>query len=379
MPGRPVDPRLFGAASGFNHQRDINAYRIITARNNAHTNRNRAITHGVVGGVSVGTALLAKYLGGTSNRVRGTKRTAEQAGMQRHPLDGPDQARQRAEQDSSESSQSNLLSSTKKGSMSGGEVPVEPIPRSISKVIPNHFTISLPHELVYTFPDPSIFKEANTVIPLRFRMNSIYDPVVGAVSNAQPQGRDLWSGLFKYYRVIGSEITVTLHSALAGWNGYNVTPTAGIARQGVFLWGYELLDQDSTTCTTRGSFMTAKHVKRQLLYPGANQGTTTTLVEKQSSSTLSFKYDPSEWNYHVQETNSEERWTPIGSNPVVDHDVALRIFHMTSVDPPVNPEAMWVMVYINYIVQFMEENETNYKVRDTSVATYPDGRGNADD
>lgn len=249
----------------------------------------------------------------------------------------------------------------------GEEVPVAKVPRLLPKVIPNHFTVNLPHEYSAFF-DPLTFTETNSTPMIRIRLNSIYDPIVGAASNTQPQGRDLWTGYFKYYRVLASHVTCTLMSAAVGEENNNAAFHS-------FLWGFELADQDQTICTNRQGFLMTKHAKRELLPVCLTNyvWNGTIMLEKcakPSMSTVSYSYNPNDWHYHVREQGSEERWTPIAQNPSVDHDLVLRAFHLTSTAPIADGQGFFLMVSINYTVQFMEEKEENYKVRDTSVATY---------
>jgi hypothetical protein len=269
------------------------------------------------------------------------------------------------------------LRSSSRGGNDGEEVPIKPIITPPPKVIPNYYTVECPHELIVVL-NPFNYKETNSNIPFQIRLNSIYDPIVGALSDTQPQGRDTWAALFKYYRVLSCDVTVTLANGAIQGNDGN-------GRFHHFIWGYELVDQSLTVCGTRGAFLTAKHCKRSMITPAGSASYWNTTVGAQrngvthlSYDTLSFHYDPNNWDYHVQEKGSEERWTPVGSNPSIDHDLAFRIFHCSTVDPDSNSVAFTAYISVNYTVQFMEENESLYKIRDSTVATYPDASGVAD-
>lgn len=252
----------------------------------------------------------------------------------------------------------------------GEEVPVMPIDNTFNKIIPNHYTVQLPHELLIPTLNPALYTYTNSVEMIRLRLNSIYDPIVGATSNTQPQGRDLWAAYFKYYRVLACDVTVTLTSRLPHIDDQRNTKHR-------FIWGYEVCDQDQSICGNMPGFLVSKHAKRDMLETapstyiydatGSAASVHTTGTSKQ---TLSFHYEPNKWQYHVREQGSEERWTPIKQNPAVDHDLVFRAFHMDESSTPTSGNAFSLMLSVNYVVQFMEEEESNYKVRDTSVATY---------
>lgn len=257
----------------------------------------------------------------------------------------------------------------------GGEVPVMPVPRNISKVVPNYFTINLPYEEKIV-TNASVYTLTNSLPVLRIRLNSIYDPIVGTASDTQPQGRDLWAGHFKYYRVLGANVTFTLLTTQeAAKLDTAPTPDDFPADRGIFVYGYELCDQDQTICDKLDSFLCAKHCKRAMMGPAVvdrvwNGTTTDTHLRAPARGTLSYNYSPNDWNFHVREVGTEERWTPILQNPSVDHDLVIRMFHLDNTAPDDRTSSLMVLVNINYTVQFMEEKEVAYKTRDGSGANY---------
>lgn len=260
----------------------------------------------------------------------------------------------------------------------GDEVPVMPIFGPLSKVVPNFYTVNLPHEESLVF-STNTFAKTNSTPLCRIRLNSIYDPIVGAASNVQPQGRDLWASHFKYYRVLHAKITCTVISI-------HPPSTAGNdPLWGNFNFGYELLDQDQTLCGDLESFLVAKHCKRSMLGPAVvgqvyNGTSADEYVLSNSQQTFVYNYSPGEWNYHVREQGSEERWTPILQNPSIDHDLAVRLFHLSASAPRTQVNNLALLIGIQYTVQFMEEKEEAYKIRDATVATYTGpGEDAADD
>lgn len=263
----------------------------------------------------------------------------------------------------------------------GEEVPVAKVPKLLSKVVPNHFTIDLPY-VVLLDVNPGTYLDVNSTPIVRIRLNSVYDPIVGATADVQPQGRDLWASHFKYYRVLGCHVVLTLSNTHP--NAQSAATVAKTTHFGAYVWGFELCDQDQTICGTRDAFLVSKHAKRSFIKAAKthvyyNGATSITIPIEDRSDTISYTYNPNDWNYHIREVGSEERWTPIAQNPSVDHDLVVRAFHCRSDAPISDSNLMALAVQIMYTVQFMEEDEAAYKVRDVSAAAYPDGGGGADD
>lgn len=293
---------------------------------------------------------------------------------------------------------SNLQAMGKRAGTDGEEVPVMPPPSKVSKIHPDYFTISLPY--IYRFDS---FASANLVYAndrplLRIRLNSIYDPikevnatVVGVGddplfdADTQPQGRDIWASHFKYYRVLGSRVKLTF------LNGYPVK----IFNQGAnrtafhnaFAVGYELVDEDGIVSNNTEMFLTTKHANRAIMGPGYSAfeyvGTQTDeLTANVRTKIMTYDYNPSNWTYHVEETGSEERWTPIKQNPSIDHDLAVRVMHLddTNAPEPTSAGLFCLMVQIEYLVQFREATDSFFKTQTTTTATYGgDGEDAVDD
>lgn len=265
----------------------------------------------------------------------------------------------------------------------GDEVPIIPPPRKISKIVPDYFTVKLPYYVNFNFSVASANIAYANSYSQYIRCNSIYDPIIGSISNEQPQGRDTWAGLFAYYRVLSSSIHVRFlnmnpSEVIVRETSSDPAPTTaqgyGDPRNGEYMVGYEMTDSTSATLSNNQSmFMCTKHAKRVLL-PAAptmiSNDESSRYVPRYSSATVSYDYAPGNWDYHVQETGVEERWTPIKQNPTNDHVLALRAFHKGS-DPLSQKDAgIYCEVYIEYTVQFRETAASLIKTLETSDATY---------
>lgn len=265
----------------------------------------------------------------------------------------------------------------------GDEVPIVPPPRKMAKIHPDYFSINLP----YCFREDSFnlntFVYNNRTPLMTIRLNSIYDPLKAIrtgndtegnpltnpnqQSNRQPAGRDIWAAHFKYYRVLGASVKVTLVQ-----NGRAPTQTES-PFQNSFMFGYELTDEDGQISDRVETFCTTKNAERMMLGSATNvtyHNGVAAVVDSTNVRAAQFvyKYNPAEWNYHVEEKSGEERWTPISQNPGIDHELQVRLFHLNDLFGPSGLGA--VLVQINYQVQFREALDSFYKADDTTVATY---------
>lgn len=255
------------------------------------------------------------------------------------------------------------------GNMGGGaEVPVMPPPSRISKIVPDYFTIDLPYYQIVQLTGTNTGASAN----INLRMNSIYDPIVGTLSDRQPQGRDQWALTFQYYRVLKSQIKLTLLTNAIG-------NALSRPSQDTWVFAYELDEQLGNTATSVDALMTTKHAKRTMIsvapQTASGNGTNTVYNPQHVNMVeLHHLYNPNTWDHHVQELGQSERWTPIGENPAFIHNMALRLIGL---DNQAIADGQWeMMVQVNYTVQFREarhqlikETEGTYTTVDAAPTT----------
>lgn len=261
----------------------------------------------------------------------------------------------------------------------GDEVAIVPPPRKISKITPDYFTVHLPYYIDFIFNSTGSQCALANTHSILVRCNSIYDPVVGSGVNIQPHGRDQWASMFAYYRVLSSSIKVRWKNCNIG----EIIPRAigapasskfvPLVNNGEYMVGYEMTDSSSATLANNVyAFMTTKHAKRALLR--RNKTTPledgTRFIDDYNETTTVFNYTPEQWDYHVQETGVEERWTPIKQNPTNDHFIALRAFHKGTDANSEKDGGIQCELYIDYVVQFREASAALIKTFDTTAATY---------
>lgn len=214
----------------------------------------------------------------------------------------------------------------------GDEVPIIPIPRRVAHSYADYTTIKLPimehFVMTTTTPDTSLITHA-------FRLNSVFDPFATSGTVHQPNGRDKFVAFgYKYYRVLEADVTIM-------WSNHSVS--TAIADDVIV--GYSLSDDTAVTYADYRAFVEAKHNSHRFLRSQA-----TAWDGHQRETVLKYKYRPQEWDYHVQETGVEQRWTPIGENPanlhyIICHSGPALLTHSTRTQAYVN---------ILYTVQFRE-------------------------
>lgn len=258
--------------------------------------------------------------------------------------------------------------SSKSAPHDGEDVPVIPPPRKISKIHPDYFTIELPFALIHQVESTATFPHANIKPVATVRLNSIYDPIANVrsgtggtdpqiTSNAQPQGRNVWAPHFKYYRVLRSDVKVTIiNASLIGSGAFPLFHS--------FVCGYEIADEDAVLSNNATAFLTTKHAKRAILPPATRAGASN--MKANSAQVFTFTYFPENWDYHVEGTGAEERWTPIAENPNIDHHLNVRLFHMDATNAPTGNISM--IVQVSYKVQFREAIDSFFKTQNTEVA-----------
>ena len=110
------------------------------------------------------------------------------------------------------------------GTMSnGGEVEVVPPPKRVSKIAPDYFTIRLPQGNTNLFTAQTTTTTGDTIGSKWLKLNSI-----NTTSNmdvvAEPRGRDTWTSLFQYYRVLQCDVKMTwTNNTHVGATGFNNT------------------------------------------------------------------------------------------------------------------------------------------------------------
>jgi len=280
------------------------------------------------------------------------------------------------------------------------EVPVAKVPRLISKIHPDVFNIRLPFYATCHPTNTSLEFENKIPIAL-IRLNSIYDvfknshtqkkyqvnpyptlasaaltaanandPVAAATTVAAnptldadigPVGRNLWQGHFKYYRVLRSDVKLTFINRNCDQDSNNSASNPSVdtvnSTHNMYAIGYELIDEDAMVCQNVNAFMTAKHVVRDIMAPAMGQRISTGayVASKPAIGVMQYTYHPENWTKHVEQLGTETRWTAVGSNPALDHLMALRAFHISSIaQARGGAPNLSIIVQVEFEVQFRE-------------------------
>jgi hypothetical protein len=330
---------------------------------------------------AVGTAVLSGFVPNSGGGVstRGSKRSSddpprsgETRSGKRYRLPAPststptqEPVHRRFEPEIATISQN----TTKMASSSAAEVPVMPHGR-VSKIQPDYFTVDLPYYADFAWPTSHTASASTNHYSIR--LNSIYDPIVGALVNTQPQGRDNWALNFDFYRVLQTNIKVIFIN-----QDYQdqVGVASGANPLGAYYaCGWEFIEQGGTVSDDFKTFLTTKHAEREIL-PAATTGrywngtAEVRYVEQPSHVQMTHTYSPHRWDYHVQESGLEETWTPMSQNPANSHYMALRVMNMGSSNQPADGFIRSI-VQITYKVQFREAKASLIKTLDTTAATY---------
>jgi len=227
----------------------------------------------------------------------------------------------------------------------GDDVPIMPFGR-LAKTAPDYFTIKLPYATILNFVSSSGQNGVNpnsTSLMRQFRLNSIFDVDVQGSGNQQPQGRDLWSQVYQYYRVTRSDFKITYMN--------NNTQTDRDAR---LLVGYQWAEEDAASSqfsTGRIAKLVSKRSRQvPLLGKNCDQGGNAVVLQ--------YSYDEASFDHHINENTKNTIWTGIGSSPDLKRTLQVDIHNMQDQSGKIDAT---IMVEVEYTVQFREAANSTIK------------------
>jgi hypothetical protein len=258
---------------------------------------------------------------------------------------------------------------------SGHEIPLMPA-GVVAKSHPDYFTIELPYFERQVYEIDS----ANKISIGSIRLNSIQDPIQNSAFGHVPLGRDAWTSIYGFYRVISTDVTLTWYYE----KGEFTTASAhgeitGEGREAplidatnAVIAGWQLTDSSSDIYPDGATLVEGKHSKAELMFPTNIHARTDSSFQDHSLNCYggalrqTFHYSPEEWNYHVQNSSIEDFWTAVGSNPATDHLICPTVAYANNDHFPNTGVkiGMSCWIHIKYRVQFREVLETSKKVRD---------------
>jgi hypothetical protein len=214
---------------------------------------------------------------------------------------------------------------TIQGSLTSGGV--VGVPRPVARIVPETFSIWLPYCQAIGNAATSVVIVGNT-----FRMNSIFDPDLTGVGH-QPMGRDLWSGVFRWYRVSHFRAKITFINRFNSVDGFGHYVSTIV--------GY----QTSHDTTFADTFTEAIEGKRGRDYAvlGPPQGGNNVAI-------LTYETNLSEFKLGTVEAEGADEWTAVGSNPAW---VALFRLGAATIDGDTDVFTH-ILVELNYLVEFRQ-------------------------
>ena len=192
------------------------------------------------------------------------------------------------------------------------EVPVMPVPKRVSKILPDYFNITFPCASIQ-YQDTGTLTQgvasitggnaAKTYVVLNKLSNIVSGGTggPGATGNSNGRGISQFINLYKYYRVTQCDVRVTVMAEVE--QGQTADPAD------LMLIGFHLNDTPSVAnWSTFRDFLEMKEGGCKFYSPGG--GVTDRKIQH-----LQYTYTPETWKTHVTETGQSERWTPVGATP----------------------------------------------------------------
>lgn len=267
------------------------------------------------------------------------------------------------------------------GGATDGDVAVVPIPRQIAKSHPDYFTINLPIYVQFQ----QTLTNTTSIAHYWLRLNSVYDVFVGGTADTyQPFGRDTWAGIYDYYRVIKADVNLVFDYRRGEFGSDQTDASQYVVGSNCThaLVGYAISDDTTDKHTSGRAFVEGKHTKVNHLYPRnyevtkSNTATSTnpSFIQRMyafgGETGMSFHYEPENWDYHVQNTGVETRWTAIGANPTQSHYLGMVIAYPQNDGTLAAKDKIIIgtTCYVNFTVQFREVNSTKKRTVDTTQA-----------
>lgn len=184
------------------------------------------------------------------------------------------------------------------------ELEIKPIPKSLSSIIPDYFTIRLPVRSIDLF---SIVPTVGNYDGTRISLNDLNSTFAHATT-LDFLGLSQWKALFQYYRIISGKVEIDMHNATS-------TVTTDTLHEFVERYSIEPTDSSTVRYTTARQMCEAKHNITGLLYP-------TAYGSEKFQKTIEYNYNPKQFletNGHVAETGDEDTWNPIAGSPAHPH------------------------------------------------------------
>lgn len=191
------------------------------------------------------------------------------------------------------------------------EVPVKPVPKRVSKILPDYFNIQFPcasiqyqvtHDLIIGTETITGGTAAKTYVVLN-KLNNIVSGGSSGEGTPLANGRGIsqFVNLYKYYRITQCDVRVSIMAeTFYGQEADNAD---------LMLIGFHLNDTSSVpNWSNFRDFLEMKEGGAKFYAPGGKDS-------PRNIGQLQFTYTPESWKTHVTEQGDSERWTPVGGTP----------------------------------------------------------------
>lgn len=203
----------------------------------------------------------------------------------------------------------NKQSSTMSDKLQAEEIPIAPIPKALSSIVPDYFTIRMPARTVDTL---SVIKGTSTYDSMRITLNDLNSPFSNATT-IDYLGTSQWKSFFQFYKIVENRITVTFHNTTA--DNTDFVKTNDYITEFNARVGFELTDSSSARLITSRQQAEGKHNITTVIKPaGAGNGS--------DSYEMTYIYRPDEFikqNSHISQNDEGDRWTAISTAPPHSH------------------------------------------------------------
>lgn len=182
--------------------------------------------------------------------------------------------------------------------------------------------------------------------PYQFNINSIYDPDLTG-GGFQPLGRDTWTSIYNYYKVLEAHVKVSLVEQTddsTGTTGSNSMPSLHTF----------MADITATPPATLSQLIMAVMASKNNKQQKFGNIQVSDVINGRGSKTIKYEYhwDASQFDTSIID-NAKNEWTPVSSNPA-----NLNYFSLISYNPQASSRTATLYIEIEYLTAFKQINRT---------------------
>lgn len=184
--------------------------------------------------------------------------------------------------------------------------------------------------------------------PQQYKINSIYDPDLTGSGN-QPLGRDTWAGIYNYYKVLESHVTISVTEITDDSTGA-VTANQQPSLVG---WMADLVAAPPSSLNTwlMTSMASGNNETQKFCTPVISD-----IINGRGSKTnvFTYKWDASQFDTSIID-NAKNEWTPVTTDPANINYFSLIYFNPNGA---ATTRTIVIKTDIRYLVAFKQVNRT---------------------